>query len=165
MASSSASWNCQWTRMVTCLPVLCGIGAPCQCWGDRVGVGYNHFWCLDICGVLIFVGVLISQYFWELMSEVVSSVECPLPCLRVCWCSLVGVSGKWIIGEDLLPREMTVTHEPNGTEYFPAYCAGDLFHPWTHIWYLIWNRMYTFPHTVLVILSSLSHPWCIFNLI
>ena len=122
--------------------------------------------CLDICGVLIFVGVLISQYFWELMSEVVSSVECPLPCLRVCWCSLVGVSGKWIIGEDLLPREMTVTHEPNGTEYFPAYCAGAvLFHPWTHFWYLIWNRMYTFPHTVLVILSSLSHPWCIFNLI
>ena len=34
------------------------------------------------------------------------------------------VAGKWRIGEDLLPRRMTVTHTPNGTEFYPAYCAG-----------------------------------------
>ena len=34
------------------------------------------------------------------------------------------VAGKWRIEEDLLPRSMTVTHKPNGTEFYPAYCAG-----------------------------------------
>ena len=38
--------------------------------------------------------------------------------------SIVVVAGKWRIGEDLLPRNMTVTVEPNGREFFPAYCAG-----------------------------------------
>ena len=40
--------------------------------------------------------------------------------------SIVVVAGKWRIGEDLLPRNMTVTVEPNGREFFPAYCAGCL---------------------------------------
>jgi len=35
--------------------------------------------------------------------------------------------GKWRIGEDLLPRNMTVTVEPNGREFFPAYCAGAFY--------------------------------------
>jgi len=35
--------------------------------------------------------------------------------------------GKWRIGEDLLPRSMTVTHEPGGREFFPAYCAGAFY--------------------------------------
>ena len=39
---------------------------------------------------------------------------------------IVVVAGKWRIGEDLLPRNMTVTVEPNGREFFPAYCAGCL---------------------------------------
>ena len=38
--------------------------------------------------------------------------------------SIVVVAGKWRIGEDLLPRNMTVTVEPNGREFFPTYCAG-----------------------------------------
>ena len=38
--------------------------------------------------------------------------------------SIVVVAGKWKIGEDLLPRNMTVTVEPNGREFFPTYCAG-----------------------------------------
>ena len=37
---------------------------------------------------------------------------------------IVVVAGKWRIGEDLLPRNMTVTVEPNGREFFPTYCAG-----------------------------------------
>ena len=40
--------------------------------------------------------------------------------------SIVVFAGKWRIGEDLLPRNMTVTVEPNGGEFFPAYCAGGL---------------------------------------
>ena len=48
----------------------------------------------------------------------------------------MSVAGKWRIGEDLLPREMTVTHKPNGTEYFPTYCAG-IYNHYCHISLLI----------------------------
>ena len=48
-------------------------------------------------------------------------------------CQFVFVAGKWRIGEDLLPREMTVTLEPNGTEFFPTYCAGNRYNYRCHI--------------------------------
>ena len=149
MASSSASWNCQWTRMVTCLPVLCGIGAPCQCWGDRVGVGYNHFWCLDICGVLIFVGVLISQYFWELMSEQcwvpTSLLESLLMLIGGCFRQMDYRGGLVAPRDDghprtkwnrILPRllcwwslpslDVYLIFNMKQNVYFPTYCAGDI---------------------------------------
>ena len=49
-------------------------------------------------------------------------------------CQFVFVAGKWRIGEDLLPREMTVTLEPNGTEFFPTYCAGN---GWMDGWIIV----------------------------
>ena len=47
-SSSSVSCNWQWTAMAFCWPVLCGIGEPCQWWGDQrvvsVDVTLYYFW-------------------------------------------------------------------------------------------------------------------------
>ena len=97
---SPVSWNYQWITMDSFLPVLCGTGAPCLCSEDQRGVG-AHF------------GIFASFECWSF--EFIKTIS---KCLII--------SGKWQIGEDLLPSSMTVTHEPEGREFFPTYCAGGL---------------------------------------
>ena len=59
--------------------------------------------------------MLILEYLLLLRVEFIKTMS-------KCWI----ISGKWQIGEDLLPSSMTVTHEPEGREFFPTYCAGGL---------------------------------------